>query len=374
MATRRTSPAAELDDLPPAPRGADPDAWRVMVANGGGVVPAADPDADAEMDLGDRLRAAFGNGGAEGARVAIFRRDPRTKAKQWCIDYTPEQFMDGGAALLKEDFGPGAYEYRAFGKTGLITRGYVEIAEVARSNSQAPAPAVSNEISKALEMLAQGQAAIAQALTQRPDPMQDMQRTLALVASMREAFGISAAPAPAAAPVPSLLEQLQTLKALRDFAKGEADDDREPDPDNPLTYLAPVLQTLREGFTRGGASAGAGAVSPAVPLVSPPPSLQGPATAPPAPVAGTPEAGGDSPDGLAWRGIVAAAVALAEKGAPAEEGGRLLYETLPDDFIPYLQLPNWFEILSSMAPQLKPHRAWVEAAKIDADARFAAAR
>lgn len=363
MATsRRVAPVIDADDTPPPPRGADPDAWRLMVANGGGVEMST-PEETAEEDAAQRVRALLGGNAGDGVRVSIYRRTPFRKTLEWCADYSPDQFMEGGLPLIHADLGPGAYEWRAIGRTGSLGRGHFEIAANAKAtnptnHTQPEAPAVSDALTRALETIAQGQAAILQTLAAKPDPMADMEKQLRLMAMMREAMGPTVAPtpvAPAPAP-PSLLEQLTTLKALRDFAKDEAAPERETDPDNPMSFLMPVLDVVKEGLKARQSPQ----LEP-LPPIQAPPSLQSlPATQQ------DPTAARESPDGLAWRGIVAEAVRMAAAGKPATDGGRLLFETLPDEFLPYLRLPNCAEIMGSMAPELTPHAAWVEAARVEA--------
>lgn len=366
--TRRAAPAIDVDVTPPPPRGADPDAWRMMVANSGGVEMPT-PEETAEEDAAQRVRALLGGNAGDGVRVSIYRRTPFRKTLEWCADYSPDQFMEGGLPLIHADLGAGAYEWRAIGRTGSLGRGHFEIAANARAANptnptQPAAVPVPDALTRALETIAQGQAAILQTLAAKPDPMADMEKQLRLMSMMREAMGGNAAPAPAvaAAPAPTLLEQLQTLKALRDFAKDEAGPSSEPDPDNPLSFLMPVLDVVKEGFRARQAPQ-----HDPLPPIQAPPSLQGlPAPTPTPAPSSEPAAGNDSPDGLAWRGIIAEALRMAKAGESSEAGGRLLFQTLPDEFLPYLRLPNCAEILGSMAPELVPHSAWVEGARVEA--------
>lgn len=341
-----------------------------MVAQRGELEDTQTPEEAAEEDAAQRVRALLGGNAGDGVRISIYRRTQFRKTLEWCADYSPDQFMEGGLPLIHSDLGAGAYEWRAVGRTGVLGRGHFEIAANARATNPAQpvAAQVPDAMARALEMIAQGQAAILQTLAAKPDPMAEMEKQLRLMAMMREAMGPTAAPAPApaAAPAPTLLEQLQTLKALRDFAKDEAAPDDAPDPDNPLSFLMPVLDVVKEGFKARQAPQ-----HDPLPPIQPPPSLQG-AQAPPAlpapasSAASEPATGNDSPDGLAWRGIVAEALRMAKAGEPATAGGRLLFQTLPDEFLPYLRLPNCAEILGSMAPELTPHAAWVEAARVEA--------
>lgn len=374
MATsRRVPPAADADDAPRPPRGADPDAWALMVAQRGELEDTQTPEEAAEEDAAQRVRALLGGNAGDGVRISIYRRTQFRKTLEWCADYSPDQFMEGGLPLIHSDLGAGAYEWRAVGRTGVLGRGHFEIAANARAtNPTQPAAApASDALTRAIETLAQGQAAILQALTQKPavDPLDGMEKQLRLMAMMREAMGPTAAPAPApaAAPAPTLLEQLQTLKALRDFAKDEAAPEHDVDPDNPMTYIGPIVDMVKEGF-KAKQTPQFPPIAEPMPMIGAPASLQSLPAPPHAPAAPSsdPATGNDSPDGLAWRGIVAEALRMAKAGEPATAGGRLLFQTLPDEFLPYLRLPNCAEILGSMAPELTPHAAWVEAARVEA--------
>lgn len=349
----------ETGDLPPGmPPGADPEAWRLMVTQGAAVVEHDDPEETAELDLADQLRAVFGADPGDGARISIYKRDARTKAREWCGDYTPEQFIAGGLALVKQDFGAGQFEFRAYGRTGLLTRGAFAIAVALAPAAQSVG--AGSELARVLEQQTAMIAALA-ARFEKPEP--SMHDKLQEWKMMRDVF--APASATVAPPQKSMVETLTEMVAVQRMLKSISEENAPPaaDPDNPLSFLGPILDVAKAAIQR----------SPAVPeTVAPvqlPASLAASNPALPAPPAEV--AASQSPDALAWRGMVAELERMAREKVSAEQGGELLYQTLPDEFLPYLKLPTWFEILIGYAPELAPHREWIMAAKADADRRFA---
>lgn len=318
----------------------------------------SDPDDAAELQIGDRIRAALAQTPGERARVSLFRRDPDTKARQWCQDYTPDQFDAGGLELIRSKWGAGTFEIRAFGSRGLITRANLEIA----ASAVAPVLSSSGESPELLAMLrgmAETQAAIVARLNQpsapAPDPVASMGAMFALMGSMREAMGMNhpAAPtAPAQSPVQVLTELMGAMRALKEVSSEV--NPPESDPDSPMAMLGPIVGMVKDVMQ---ARAGAAAQEP-MPMLAAPPSLQDHAA---------PEnANMNSTEKLVFDGTMARLLQMASQNASAAEGAAFIYDTLPDEFFSYLELPNWFDILVSIKPALAPHRVWLEGARIEA--------
>ena len=74
---------------------------------------------------------------------------------------------------------------------------------------------------------------------------------------------------------------------------------------------------------------------------------------------------------MAFEGVLSRVQEMAAANAPAKDGAEFLYSVLPDEVLPVLKLPNWFDILATQAPQLAQHRAWLESVKPELDAMFA---
>lgn len=323
------------------------------------------PAEDSEQTVVDRLRAVMATTPADRVRVKVYRIDPKTPGRlTWCQDYTPAEFEQGDLAMIRETWGPGAYQIRIIGATGIAARSDVSIsAPLIVNPAPAPQAAPDSGVAQALQMLAETQTHILRALQERPDPAAQMMQNLEMLKLMREAMGPTPAQAPSAAPVSSpvtqLTEMLQTMKLLREAAQDIAPSkDDEP---SLMTMVPGVLELVKTAMQPGASSA------PALPQpIVIPQSIEHPARNP-APLP-TPETTEVQPMGiLILRGLLQQLIAIADKGESPEVGGEYIADKLPDEIIEYLDLPNWFEILASFAPDVKRHEAWIVAAKNHAD-------
>lgn len=332
--------------------------WENRVV-GSAIAPTVDPDDTAEMEIGDRLRVAFSQAPGDRTRVALYRRHPESKARQWCAEYTSDQFDEGGMELIRRDWGPGTYEIRAFGSRGLLMRANFEIASVP---VKAQEPDRNDALSRVLQSMADTQAAILARLanpTPVSSPMEDMQKMLALAAGMRDAFGMNqTAHAPAQQSSTAVLSELMgAMKALKELSTEV--NPPASDPENPLSMVQPIISLIREGMAakRGEPVE--------IPTIATPPSMS-------AETASPINESNEQMKALIMKGIAEKIIGMATAGDSAEKGGQFIYESLPDEFLPFLTLPNWFDLLANAMPALVPHRAWLEAAKLEADKLFAA--
>ncbi len=376
MATRtpKNPPPPAPDAMAGMPPGADPEAWGALVTQPANAMQRMDDEEeDIELEIGARLRAAFGAVAGSSVRVSVYRLERHTKKREFCANYSPEQFIDGGFDIVKTEFGEGDYEFRSYGSGGLIPGGRGTFS-IAKTMTPAPAPAAqgSGELAQILAMLAQGQrdtqAAIA-ALAARPaeDPAQSMRATLETLRTMREVFAPPAAPvAPAAPPVDPLAQitmMASAMRAMREIA-GEFNPPSDADP--LMSALGPVL-----GMVGDAIKSRQNPTPESLPMLTAPASIAS-ATVPAPDDPQPPESESENMSLLVLKGAVAKLVTLAAANAPATEGGKFIHDSLPDELLMYLDYPNWFEILAQFAPELTPHRAWVEAAKAHADTLFAA--
>jgi hypothetical protein len=70
---------------------------------------------------------------------------------------------------------------------------------------------------------------------------------------------------------------------------------------------------------------------------------------------------------LVLRGLMQQLLAMAASGEPVENGAEFIADKLPDELLQYLDLPNWFDILASFAPDVRTHEQWIRDAKARAD-------
>ena len=61
---------------------------------------------------------------------------------------------------------------------------------------------------------------------------------------------------------------------------------------------------------------------------------------------------------------------MAQAARSVEEGAQFVYDKLPDDLIEIMALDNWFELLSGVAGEVKPHETWFKAVRDKAMTMF----
>ncbi len=361
--TRRAAPAAD-DESNIIPAG---EHWQ-NPANGHAVMALPDDDPAEEETAADRVAAMLqGARGDARAVVKIFREPERGKQQIWCDDIAPEDFESGGFAMMRRRWGPGDYVVRLYGTRpgkggtldgfGIIAAQHVTIAADAGDASAPAAQGVPTGLAQVLENMAQTQARMLEAITNRPqvDQLAQMGTLLGLMTQMREAMGLGGAsrgPAPK-----TILEQLQELKAVKELLPELGADAKSDEPADPLLAMLPGLVDLIK-------TQQAGAAAQPMPAVTMPPSIAHapiPATnEPPAP-----QEGADMPIIEDPQQAIAALqkhlrnlVKLAAANVDPELGADMVYDHLPDELVDGLAAENWFDLLSGFEPAVTPHREW----------------
>lgn len=351
MATRQAHSNAGDDVDDSAPSG---ESWGVQVP----MTAPPDPRAIAEEDIGDRLRAALAEVPGDHVRVALYRREARTRDLQWCVDYTPAQAETGIFELIREEWGAGTYELRAIGARGLITRLQLNIAEK-RGAAVAPASPVSDALATALQSIAQTQAEILRALSQRQEnPAPSMIETLRLAKEFLTPAPAVAQPVAPADPLSSITQMAAAMRAMRELS---SEINPPADPDNPMSLAAPLIDMIR------GVVSNRQSVPETMPTMALPESMQN------APQQVEETETVNPIQKMALQGAIARLCQMADAKADPVDGGRFIHSIIPDEMIGYMQLPNWFDIMCNIAPDLATRREWIEAAKVEADRLFAGA-
>jgi hypothetical protein len=331
----------------------------------GALVAADDDEPPPELTATDRVASMLELAGEdERAKVSLYFMDPKTKKEAWCEDYSPADFEAGGHAMIREKWGPGEYMVKLYGtingKAGKPGYGLRRAARVTiqpdRSGSVSVMPhQQSSELSQVLAMLAEGQQRLLEALTTRPDPMANLKETVGLMAMMREAMGINAAP-PATSSIKELLQGLQALKEARSLIEPE-----QPDPDNLMSMLPKVLETVTAVVGAQRAQASQVPMPEPVPTLTPPPSIAAAPAAPPE----SPHQPSSEADMIfllkqALKPLIdmANAAQVDPAGADIEPALDYVCDKLPDDMAQVLEQPEWFEMLSRFVPEVTSHKVW----------------
>ena len=180
MATRTPPP----DDAP-----AD---WRVAV----GDTSPQTADDDEDLSIVEKFRVALGETPTDKARVRLFRIAPDSGNMEFCRDMQMQQFLVADMLeRVRGEWGAGEFEFMLIGPRGTLKRARHYIAAPfgpAPISSPATNAPQNDALAQALTMIAQGQAAILQAINQRPDPREEMKAQLEMLAAMRATHAASA--------------------------------------------------------------------------------------------------------------------------------------------------------------------------------------
>lgn len=373
MATRNLPPRGDDDG-----QSENPD-WRVQVPPSGAVQPPLfDDDEPPEESPVDRVFAVLETARtAERATVKLYRVGAKPGQYAWCDDYTIEEFEAGGFAMIREKWGPGEYEIRLYairptdGRFGVLSkpRITIEAGIIAQQYQIAPPapPAVDPAMREMLAQMANTQAAMLQALTQRPDPMANMQQMLTLAASFKQAFGSGES---SKSTITEIVGAIRELKgAATELIPDKPGDD---DSDNPMKLLPSVLDLVGKFAPQPVQQAQPAA--PFFPPVALPPALAvNPAPAAPetvslpvtqtAPAQSTNDAPSDDEMNalqlVLFRGYLSKLCAMSAAGN-VEAAAEFALQKLPDEAFDVLEMPNWFELLAQFYPGAAQHREWLD--------------
>ncbi len=298
--------------------------------------------ADRVMTL---LQSAKGEGRAE---LNVYR--VVNGERQYCSKYKPEEFEEGTFEMLRSNFGSGEYELRLYAtdpRTGrFVIRSQTRV-KIAESKTPTQSDALPSGLSQVLTTIAQGQEQMLRAIvemkqTPQKDPMEEMTKMLSMMTLMREAMGITNQSREKS----SIREIVDAVKEL----KGAAEEftPKEKEEDSLMGMLPKVLEMVSAGQTQQQ-------VQPTfIPPVTMPQSVQA-----------QPQQTQQGEDVnlmtmIKLKGYLKSLCDMAKTEKSISEGANYVYENLPDDLIEIMMLENWFDLLSGVAPEVKPHEEWLK--------------
>ena len=188
------------------------------------------------------------------------------------------------------------------------------------------------------------------------DPMEEMTKMLSMMTMMREAMGLNQQSSGG-----SIGEIVGAIKELRGAAAEILPQEKEPD--SLMSMLPKVLEMVSAGQQAQLAQQPV-----AMTEVQLPPTIaqaQPPAVPQPDPMQPyQPQPTQEQEDMkaltmLKLRGYLKQLVILAETKKTTDEGAKFVYDVLPDELVEIMDLPNWFELLSVVAPEVKAHEPWM---------------
>jgi hypothetical protein len=297
----------------------------------------------------------------EQARVKVTEiQDDGTRAH--CADYTPEEFERGGTlTLIRKRWGPGKYVVELFGRNQISGRFscYGRDTVVIKPERE---PDASESVTGQLQGLRDD---LLKALTGRQDKSETdkLRETLGLMTMMREAMGLGSAGSGRQPNLVELVGQLvAAMKGARELAR-EVNPSEEPQ--SLLEKLAPqALDIVKNAMahqalnpvqlpptlaaTPANGEARAGVRQTAAPGVTP--------SAVAAPTNGASSV--DAEELAGFKVAIATLNGLALFRMDPAAAADMIFEKLPDEALPLLKLPDWFDRLAQIDPSCMRHRDW----------------
>ena len=340
------------------PNNPDPD-WQLPVDPSAGQLPADD---EPEETATDRVAAMLDLVDGDDRAILKLSRELPNGKREWCADYKVADFEAGGMELIRREWGPGTYWCMLYGSQPgtkrFVIRTRMQITIAKRLNEDTPPTQAPTEVARVLSAMQEQNRMILDALTQRSaapavDPTQQLVTMMSLMKSAREAFGLDHAPAPAQKS--SIAEMLEGIRMLRE-AKEELDGNGGKRDDDPMSMLPGIIDLVK-GAQQNQAS------QTVMPVALPASVATAPIVEQPLP---TPEAEPAQPEGesnvmglILLKGYLMSLLTMAKANMPTDQAAQFVADKLPEDLIDLIELPNWFEVLVNVAPEVAPHQAWL---------------
>ena len=339
-------------------------------------LPAEIPE-EIEETATDRVASMLaGINGLDRAELKVYKINQGSL--EYCQGFKPEQFEEGNFDLLRDRFGHGEFELRLYAthpqtrKFGIRSKLRVKMSEV---NKAAMNDGLPSGIAQVLGAIANGQSQMLEALVQmkqqpQKDPMEEMTKMLSMMTMMRQAMGMDNQPR-AGSSIGEIVDAIRELRSAADEVAPQRDE-----PESMMAMLPKVLDIVSAGMGKGQAQ-----VQPEPEEIQPvqlPPSFyqqplpqqsNEPVPVPPAAPAPQPIIEDQKPQSedevnhlkyiFKLRAYLSALVDFAVKLAPAETAAQFVVEKLPDELIEIMELPNWFEQLAHVAPEVKKHEEYL---------------
>jgi hypothetical protein len=340
-------------------------------------LPAEIPE-EIEETATDRVASMLaGINGLERSELKVYKLNQGSL--EYCQGFKPEQFEEGNFDLLRDRFGHGEFELRLYAthpqtrKFGIRSKLRVKMSEV---NKAAMTDSLPSGLTQVLGTIANGQAQMLDALVQmkqqpQKDPMEEMTKMLSMMTMMRQAMGLDGQQRSGS----SIGEIVEAIRELRSAAD-EVSPQRE-EPETMMAMLPKVLDIVSAGMSKGQAQAQALPEPEAFHQIELPPSfaqqVQQPQAQPqsepqpayqpnPEPVQTQPQTEEQMQFGkylFKLRAYLSALVDMATKAIPPEKTAEFVVDKLPDELLEIMELPNWFEQLAAVAPEVKNHEAYL---------------
>lgn len=349
--------------------------WRTPVGNSqvSGQLLAFDTEDEEEQTSTDRVALMLGSVATDDRAKVTVHRIMGPNKYGWCEDYSVADYENGGAKMIRTQFGPGEYDVRLYG----IKPGTNRVVVLARQTlilvklTTEPVPLYGRESNEMAQVLKGLQEQITAVINRpAPDPMANLQQTMALMGMFKDVLGGGNNSGNS---ISEIMKAIREMKAVSSELNPEKAD-KEDESDSLIKALAPLLGVVAAGMMNKGQEAPAQALQmasqPAPQL--PPPKPAVPNIAPSAVVPLTPEASTEpTPEvdemNLYQMGkltiLVKTIVGMGHKNTPIETAGDLLLDELPDEILDLMESETWFADLSNyvkmIGVDLTPLQEWL---------------
>lgn len=307
--------------------------------------------------------------------------------EDYCCDMTPEDFETGGLSGIRDAWGPGAYVAHLMGyKRGStyftrVASPRFSIAPLPGSQQRAgDSPAMAG-IEAAMRAMAESQSRLIDTLveiraTPAPNPREQLQETLALMTSMREAMGMNQPQRAEKSSIGEIVEAIKELKEVSSIVNPGGAPEKST-MEQLIELAGPLVQMVQQSIQSAPQRAQP-VQQEQVPMLRPPAEFQlapaPPQSQPPQPAIASPEKSEPMPEQnliepdeaavlAELQSHLSSLVSMAEKNETVENGALLVYDKLPDDWIELLHMPIWWEALKRVAPQVELHEKWIRAVR-----------
>lgn len=337
--------------------------------------PDDDEGEEVEETASDRVMTLLQSAKGEGrAELNVYRI--ANGERQYCAKYKPEEFEEGSFELLRSNFGAGEYELRLYATdprtNRFVVRSQTRI-KIAESKAPAAGEGLPAGLAQVLGTIAQGQEQMLRALVEmkqapQKDPMEEMTKMLNMMTIMREAMGLNVQQRQEKSSIGEIVAAIKELKgAAAEFTP------EEKEPQDLMGMLPKVLDLVSAGQQAQQMPA-------QQPMYQPQPNaVLSPVTIPPevaaAPIPQQPPQTEQDTDVniltmMKLKGYLKTLTDMAQSNKPVSEGAQFVYDKLPDDLIEIMALDNWFDLLSGVVAEVKPHEKWMREVRDAALALF----
>lgn len=319
--------------------------------------PWDEPQQDEQTETDRVMQLMRGVSGMDRASVKVYKVDNGVSA--FCDNYQPSEFEDGDYSKIRDAYGAGKYKIMLYGihpetgNFGLLARENVTLMQSSKPRENPIQPQQNDAIAQVLQSLVENQRQTNEAimtLKSAPpvDPMAQMSQMLSMMTMMRSAMGLDQQQKTG-----GLSEIIASIKELRGVAS-EIIPERSEEP-SMLSMLPQALEVIKAGMQNQATQQPVQIPNVALPQNVQPNPIQQPVQ--------QSEEDMKLSQMIQLKQNLSKLLTMAREKKSPDEGAKLVYEELPDEFIEILDDEKWFDMLALIDSEIKTHAEWFTAAR-----------